>query len=122
MLVAQSCWTLCDSWAVARQVPLSMEFSRQGYWNGLPFPFPGDLPNPGIEPRSPILWADSLPLSHQGSLYNIKYILINLTVKALSLIIQLVSALLWAEIVTSLDSVIICSLPVIHNLGKVPNL
>ena len=41
--------------------PLSMVFSRQEYWSGLPFPIPGDLPNPGIEPRSPALQADSLP-------------------------------------------------------------
>ena len=39
-------------WTVARQVPLSMEFSRQEYWSGLPFPSPGNLPDPGIEPRS----------------------------------------------------------------------
>jgi len=38
-------------WTVAHQAPLSMEFSRQEYWSGLPFPSPGDLPNPGIEPR-----------------------------------------------------------------------
>ena len=44
-------------WTVAHQVPPSMEFSRQEYWSGLPFPSPGDLPDPGIEPR---LWADSL--------------------------------------------------------------
>ena len=47
-------------WTVAHQVPLSMEFSRQEYWNGLPFPSPGDLPNPGIESRSPTLRADAL--------------------------------------------------------------
>ena len=47
-------------WTVARQVPLSMEFPRQQYWSGLPFPSPGDLPNPGIEPESPALQADSL--------------------------------------------------------------
>ena len=46
-------------WSVVRQAPLSMEFSRQEYWSGLPFPPPGDLPNPGIEPRSPTLQADS---------------------------------------------------------------
>ena len=40
-------------WTVARQAPLSMGFSRQEYWSGLPFPSPGDLPNPGIEPREP---------------------------------------------------------------------
>ena len=38
-----------------------MGFSRQGHWNGLPFPSPGDLPDPGIEPKSPALWADTLP-------------------------------------------------------------
>ena len=54
-------------WTVAHQAPLSMGFSRQEYWNGLPFFSPGDLPNPGIEPRSPALQADSLPLSCQGS-------------------------------------------------------
>ena len=42
-------------WTIAYQVPLSMGFSRQEYWSGLPFPSPGDLPNPGIEPRSPAL-------------------------------------------------------------------
>ena len=47
-------------WTVAHQAPLSMEFSMQEYWSGLPFPSPGDLPNPGIEPRSPALQADSL--------------------------------------------------------------
>ena len=48
-------------WTVARQAPLSMEFSRQGYCSGLPFPSPGDLPNPRIEPGSPALQADALP-------------------------------------------------------------
>ena len=48
-------------WTVAYQAPLSMEFSRQGYWSGLPFPAPGYLPSPGIEPRSPALQASSLP-------------------------------------------------------------
>ena len=53
-------------WAAAHQAPLSARFSRQWYWNGLPFPSPGDLPNPGIEPRSPALQADSLPTELQG--------------------------------------------------------
>ena len=57
-------------WTVARQAPLSMEFSRQDYWSELPCPPPGDLPNTGIEPRSPALQAGSLPLSHQGSPQN----------------------------------------------------
>ena len=47
-------------WAVAHQTPLSMEFSRQEYWSGLPFPFPGDLLDPGIKSGSPALQADSL--------------------------------------------------------------
>ena len=51
-------------WTVAHQAPLSMGFFRQEYWTGLSFPSPGDLPNPGIEPASPALQADSLPLSH----------------------------------------------------------
>ena len=57
-------------WTVAYQALLSLEFSRQEYWSGLPCPPPGDLPDPGIEPRSPVsaaLQIDSLPLSNQGS-------------------------------------------------------
>ena len=58
-------------WAVAHQAPLSMEFSSQEYWSELPFPSPGDPPNPGIKPSSLVaraLQADSLLLSHQWSL------------------------------------------------------
>ena len=47
-------------WTVAYQAAPSMVFSRQEYWSGLPFPSPGDLPDPGIEPRSPALQADAL--------------------------------------------------------------
>ena len=47
-------------WTLACQVPLPMEFSRQEYWSGLPFPSPGDLPDPGIKRRSPALQADSV--------------------------------------------------------------
>ena len=61
VLVTQSCLTLCNPWTAAHQAPLSMGFSRQGYWSGLPFLSPGKLPDPGIEPRSPALQADSLP-------------------------------------------------------------
>ena len=53
-------------WNVAYQAPLSMGFSRQEYWSGLPFPSPGDLPNPGIEPRSPSVWADALTSEPPG--------------------------------------------------------
>ena len=54
-------------WTVAYQAPLSMGFSRQGYQSGLPFPSPGDLPNPGIEPASPTLQADTLPSEPPGN-------------------------------------------------------
>ena len=53
-------------WAVASQAPLSMGFSRQVYWSGLPFPSPGDLPDPEIEPGSSALQADSLLTELQG--------------------------------------------------------
>ena len=53
-------------WTVACQAPLSMGFSRQEYWSGLPFPSPGDLPNPGIEPGSPALQADALSSEPPG--------------------------------------------------------
>ena len=56
-------------WTAAYQVPLSMGFSRQEYWSGLPCPSPGDLPDPGIEPRSPALRADTLPSEPPGSKY-----------------------------------------------------
>ena len=63
----QPCPTLL--WTVAYQAPLSVGFSRQGYWNGLPCPPPGDLPNPGIEPGSYVSWhwqVVSLPLMPSG--------------------------------------------------------
>ena len=53
-------------WTVAYKAPLSMEFSRQEYWSGLPFPSPGDLPHPGIEPRSHALQADALSSEPPG--------------------------------------------------------
>ena len=56
VLVTQSCSTLCNC-----RAPPSMRFSRQEYWSGLPFPSPGDLPNPGIKSRSPVSQTDSLP-------------------------------------------------------------
>ena len=64
-------------WTVARQALLSMEFSRQEYWSILPFTSPGDLPNPGIKPRSPSLQADSLPAGPQGKpVFNYIYVYI----------------------------------------------
>ena len=53
-------------WTVAQQALLSLEFSRQEYWSGLPFPTPGDLADPGIEPRFPTLQVDSLPSEPSG--------------------------------------------------------
>ena len=63
--IAQSCQTLCDLMEVC-QVPPAMGFSRQEYWSGFPFPSPGDLPNPGIEPGFSALQADSLPSELPG--------------------------------------------------------
>ena len=54
-------------WTVAHQTPPSMEFSRQESWSGLPFPSPGGLPNPGIEPESPALQVDALPSELPGN-------------------------------------------------------
>ena len=69
-----ACWVVSvmsnsvTPWIVACQASLSMEFSRQEYWSGLPFPSPGDLPDPGIEPRSLALQGDSLPSEPPGKL------------------------------------------------------
>ena len=67
VLVAQSCLTLCNPWTVACQAPLSLEFSRQEYWSGFPFPSPGNLLDPGIKLRSPALQVDSSPTEPLGS-------------------------------------------------------
>ena len=75
MLVTQSCPTLCNAMDCSPpgssahgilQAPLPMEFSRQEYWSGLPYPSPGDLPNPRIEPRCPALQVDSLQSEPPG--------------------------------------------------------
>ena len=60
-------WLFATPWTVAHQAPPSMGFSRQEYWSRLPFPSPGDLPNPGIEPRSPALQADALTSEPPGN-------------------------------------------------------
>ena len=59
-------WLFVTPWDVACQTPLSVGFSRQEYWSGLPFPSPGDLPDPKIEPGSPALQADSSPSEPPG--------------------------------------------------------
>ena len=69
---------LVTPWTVAHQAPPSMEFSRQEYWSGLPFPSPGDLPDPGVKPGSPALQADALPSEPPGislSIYSIHKVL-----------------------------------------------
>ena len=76
--IPRVCVCVCESlsqvqlfatlWTVACQAPLSMEFSRQEYWTGLLFPSPGDFSDPGIEPRSPALQAESLPSEPPGTL------------------------------------------------------
>ena len=68
VLVAQLCVQLfVTPWTVACQAPLSMRFLRQAYWSGLPFPSPGDLPNPGTKPKFPALQVILYSLSQQGS-------------------------------------------------------
>ena len=71
-LVAKSCLTLATPWTVARQAPLSMRFSRQEYWSGLPFPSPGDLPHPGIKPGLLHCRQILYQLSYKGSLKSLK--------------------------------------------------
>ena len=65
-LVIKSCLTLATPWTISHQAPLSIGFSRQEYRNGLPFPSPRDLSDPGIKPGSPALQADSLPTEIPG--------------------------------------------------------
>ena len=59
-------WLFATPWTVVYKAPLSMEYSMQEYWSGLPFPSAGDLPDPGIKPGSPILQADTLPSEPRG--------------------------------------------------------
>ena len=67
LVVTKLCLTLATPWTVACQAPRSMEFSRQEYWSGLPFPSPRDLANPGIKPRSPIFRQILYRLHYKGS-------------------------------------------------------
>ena len=70
--------SFATSWTLTRQAPLSMGFSRKEYWNGLAFLSLGNLPDPGMEPMSPALQADSLPLSHLGNPF-VRYILVHIS-------------------------------------------
>ena len=71
-LVGQSCLVVTPC-TIAYLAPLSVGFPRQEHWSGWPFPPPGELPNPEIEPESPALQVDSLPLSHWGNPYEWDY-------------------------------------------------
>ena len=82
----QSCLNLCDPelWTIAHQVPLSMEFSRQEYWSGLPCPPPEDLPNPATEPASPVSYTGRHVLYHQYHLGSPQLTLVSHTFKILT--------------------------------------
>ena len=72
MLVAQLCLALCNPTDCSPQAPLSMGFAEKEYWSGLPFHSPGDLPNPGIEPRSLTLQVDiTILATRKAQLLNI---------------------------------------------------
>ena len=97
---------LVTPWTIACQAPLPMEFFRQAYWSEVPFYSPGDLPDPGIEPTSPVsptLQADSLPLSHRGNHYIMLLLLLSRSV---------VSTSLWAHGCST------PGLPVLHQLPE----
>ena len=85
-LVTKSCLTLVTPWTVACQDPLFMGFFRQEYWSGLPFPAPGDLPDLGIEPRSPAFLIRQIldQLTYKGSPLYIYYTFINNLAKYIS--------------------------------------
>ena len=70
--MAHTCMTLCNPMDCNPQAPRSMEFSRKEYWSGLPFPSPGNLPDPGIEPGFPALQVDSLLSEPPGKLIDLK--------------------------------------------------
>ena len=75
--VTQLCLTLCNPIdCVACCAPLSMGFSRQEYWSGLPFPSPGELPDSGTELRSPALQADTLPTELHGKPHSLSHVLL----------------------------------------------
>ena len=75
-------------WTAAHQAPLSMRFSRQGYWSGLSFPSAGNLPNPGIEPRSPALQADSLPTELHGKTHYVSSVFSLVTSHLISVLLK----------------------------------
>ena len=90
LLVTQLCLTVCDPMDCSLPGSPTMEFSKQEYWIGLPFSSPGDLSDPGIEPRSPALQADSLPVEPPGnSKYKIYFIYIYILYNIYSIYINI---------------------------------
>ena len=79
-LHVQSCLTLCDPLDCCHQAPLSMIFSRQEYWSGLPFPPPWDLPNPGTEHASPALAGGFFPTEPPGKPIKVYYMCSNFSI------------------------------------------
>ena len=76
-------------WAVAHQAPLSLGFSRQEYWSGLPFPSPRDLPDTGITPGFPELQVDSLPSEPPGKLWGLKTLITSPEITDMRLLMDL---------------------------------
>ena len=99
-------------WAVAYQPPPSMGFSGQEYWSGLPFPSPGDLPNPGMEPRSPALQADTLTAELPGKPQH--YIDDTKIQRTWNLIIEKLFKLVTTQIPTLLPKCILDAREVMH--------
>ena len=96
-------------WTVAHQAPLSMEFSRQEYWSGLPCPSPGDLPNIGIEPGFPTLQVDSLLTEPPGCVFVNAYVI--LFFLAIYYSFLLIHAYMSSNVTLSIDNYIkLCSL------------
>ena len=102
-------WLFVIPWTIDSQAPLSMGFPKQESWSGLPFPSPGDLPNPGIKPGAPAFQAESLPLSHQGSPEK-KDIRTQISFTPLRILTAvsrpLLGSRLWAQSLTSMSSFI----------------
>ena len=82
---------------------LSGAFLNQEYWSGLPFPSPGDLPDPGIEPTFPVLQADSLPLSHRVSPKDKLYVLIKKKKKKRKILVNTLDLPGWFRIIFSIS-------------------
>ena len=100
VLITQCVWLFAIPWTVAHQAPLSMGFSRQEYWNGMPFPFPGAFPDPGIKLQSPCLQTDSLwsePPANKNIYLSPNLVVITLIVKRSNVLIKRQRILDWKK-------------------------